>query len=146
MLEWKFKNVLYILCLPIIFLSCSKDNENGESAKPKKEVKDQNEEADNSMLIGRWERDMTAGSIDGKKSILFTRDWKYYVTFTRLEEFSGPCSLDPYCDNDYSGDYWFNDNNTLYYDSEQKGWTDYYRSWAVSGNTLTLDGDDYFLQ
>lgn len=82
------------------------------------------------------------GSIDGTKTFTFNSNWKYSVELVRTEDFDGSCSMDPYCDNDYSGDYWLS-GNSLCIDSDQYGWTECY-SWSVSGNRLTIHGENYY--
>jgi len=97
---------------------------------------------ENPQIVGSWSRVEHWGSIDGTNTITFSSNLTYSVKLTRTEDFNGPCEMDPYCDNDYSGEYWF-DGNRLYYNHSTLGWTDYFNEWSVEGNKLILDGDLY---
>ena len=117
--------------LLFLFLSCSEDDSESNGLT-----------TEQSKIVGTWQRNTTYGSIEGTERITFKNDKTYSVELTRTEQFDGPCSLDPYCDNNYSGDFWF-ENDNLYYDHSSLGWTDYYENWSVEGTLLNLDGDIY---
>ena len=96
----------------------------------------------NNEIIGSWKTNQHWGSIDGTETITFSQNMTYSVELVRTENFNGSCEMDPYCDNDYSGEYWF-DGNKLYYNHSTIGWTDYFDSWSVEDNILILDGERY---
>ena len=129
------RKLIFIFSVLMIFNSCSSDDNNSE------EEQEQGEQ-DNSVVLGSWTREETLGGIDGTKTFTFNANWKYTVELVRVEDFNGPCSLDPYCDNDYSGDYWFS-GNSLCIDSDYHGWTECY-SWSVSGDRITIHGENYY--
>lgn len=110
--------------------SCSNDDSGFEDS------------TNNKALIGKWVIDRHWGSIDGKETIRFSENWTYSMTFDRVEDFTGPCSMDPYCDNDFSGKYWF-EGGKIYYDHSSLGWLEYWDTWSVEGDLLILDGDVY---
>lgn len=120
-----------LLCLSLLSLSCNDDDS---------EIN--NLTSEQSKIIGSWQIDRGYGSIDGTEKITFTNDMKYSVVLTRTESYDGPCEYDPYCENDYSGEFWFQDSK-LYYNSSELGWTDYFDNWSVEGDLLVLDGDTY---
>src|SRR5690554_4676717 len=97
---------------------------------------------EHSVIIGTWKRSVHWGSIDGTETITFTNNSTYSVELERIEEFNGGCDFDPYCNNDYSGEYWF-EGKKLYYNEPTLEWTDYWDTWSVQGNLLHLDNAIY---
>lgn len=96
----------------------------------------------NPELIGSWKINRDWGSISGTETITFSSNSTYSVELKRTEAYSGPCNLDPYCNNDFSGKYWF-EGSKLYYDCPEVGWTDFWSTWSVQGNILHLDDEIY---
>lgn len=116
-----------------LLYSCNKDDENVGSPNTHSEI------------IGSWKMDRHWGGIDGTETITFLSNSTYSVELERIEDFNGDCEFDPYCDNDYSGDYWF-EGNKLYYNESTHEWTEYWNTWSVEGNLLHLDDDVYTRQ
>ena len=126
-MKFLFLRLFIITILSFISLSCSNDDQLNDH---------------NSILVGSWSRSLRLGGIYGTETFIFNSNNKYSVKLVRTESYNGPCSLDPFCDNDYSGDYWFTGNN-LCIDSDEHGWNECY-SWSVNGDILTIQGDQYY--
>lgn len=123
------KKIILSICILVVvnlLPSCSKDDTTNEHPE----------------ILGSWKRNVNWGSIDGTETITFLNNSTYSVELERIEAFSGPCTLDPYCDSDYSGKYWF-EEDALYYNESTIGWTDNWATWSVQGNLLHLDNDIY---
>ncbi len=126
------KRIITIILLCCIVISCRKNDDDIDN--------------DSSFIypeiLGTWKRSVDYGGLRGTEQISFSDNSTYGVVLERTEDFNGPCDLDPYCDNDYYGAFWFR-GDALYYNSTTQGWTDNWDSWYVEGDQLFLDADVY---